>query len=534
VTPEQLKLQATSRYATFAALLQDDGWFDPVHKKLCDWIQWNVQEGLRAGKEDIKLAIVMPRGSLKSTIVTKYLPIFLVLSDPNLRCLIASNTFPNARKKLEDIRGVFDGSELFRALFPELLPKPWHRWTNDCAEVNRTTTFPEGTFEAAGMKTQLTGRHYSMIIEDDTLAPSESDMGEEILTPSKEEIEKGISFHKATTYLYPPKGTRISVVVTTRWSEDDLISHIMAHENYKLFDMPAMTGGVCNFSMFYSPAKLEEIKQKVGPYMFSCLYLNQPLDPTQKVFNPSWFNYVYESDIPQNNPEGAVRVWETIAIDPAISEKDNACDTAITKVIHVQEGNRSFQYWSKAIADKLNPFDIVKKTLDMASDCINLRTIIVESNAFQASLKYYLYDAMAQRNQKFDITPLQTRTNKDLRIQGMVPYFAGARIFFLHGLNPRVESQLRQYPHGKLVDIIDCFSMHRKQSGADKALEIPHKPKAQPDHLTGEAILKELRTKYNMKTYGRKYAPKSDICQGIATGLGVAVDVRRSFGGLLK
>lgn len=536
MTPEELKFKCKERYFSLAELLQDDGWFDPVHKRLCDWVQWNIQEGLKKNKEDIKLAIVMPRGSLKSTIITKYLPIWLSLNDPNSRILVAGNTFPNARKKLEDIRGVFDGSSTFRALFPELLPKPWHRWTNDCAEINRSQTFPEGTFEAAGMKTQLTGRHYSMIIEDDTLAPTESDMGEEVLTPSKDEIEKGINFHKATTYLYPPKGTRISVVVTTRWSEDDLIAYITKNENYKIFDMPAMNkDGVCNFSMFYSPEKLAEIKSKVGPYMFSCLYLNTPLDASQRVFDPSWFKYVFESEIPENNPEAAIRVWRTIALDPAISEKDTACETAITEVCHVSQGNKNFQYWTKAIHGRFNPFETVKKVLDLAQNSFNTRDIIVEANAYQASLKYYLYDAMAQRNCKFNIIPVHTRTNKDIRIQGMVPYFAGGRIFLVKGLSPQVESQLRQYPNGKLVDIIDCFSMHRQLSGADKATESRKPFSKKPDPLSGEAILKELKTRYNMKTYGRKTTPREpSLTSGMSTGLGINIDLRRSFGGILR
>lgn len=804
MTPEQLKQVCKDRYCKFAELLQDEGWFDPIHRKLCDWIQWNIQEGLRTSQDDIKLAIVMPRGALKSTIVTKYLPIWMSIGDPNIRVLVAGNTFPNSRKKLEDIRGVFDSSQTFRALFPELLPKPWSRWTNDCAEINRTQTFPEGTFEAAGMKTQLTGRHYSMIIEDDTLAPSESDMGEEILSPSKEEIEKGINFHKATTYLYPPKGTRISIVVTTRWSDDDLIAYITQNENYKIFDMPAMDKtGKCNFTCFYSPAKLEEIKAKVGPYMFSCnpatapitmadfsqrpisqvvpgdeilgfilggvgkgkngeetkrrlvktkvlsvnsrvalvskivlrtpegsfkeihctrehnwftgrvpdvtnpkrkiyapakpgnslmrvfdqdfeesiwnlkslyleecawlggifdgeghckegslfitqseshnpevcqrirlylkrldfiwheykqeggffgskealtfaicgreqilkflklcnpckssgiyhslllhwskfvkgkdrvisiedekeepvyaletetgnyivwgyaskncLYLNSPLDASQKVFKPEWFKYVYESEIPENNPEGAVKVWRTIAVDPAISEKDKACDTAITEICHVTEGNRAFDYWTKAIYGKFDPFVLIKKTLDLAQSSVNTQDIIVESNAYQASLKYYFADAMVQRKCHFNIIPVHSKTDKDLRIQGMVPYFSGGRIFLVRGLAPQVESQLRQYPNGKFVDVIDSFSMHRRFSGKDKLEKPISQGKKKLDPLSGEAILKELRVKYNLKNYGKKNAPREvSFMGGLKTGLSGRINNGSLLGGVLR
>jgi hypothetical protein len=89
--------------------MQDDGWMDTSHVKLCNWIQERWDNYCKTNEDkDLKLCVVMPRGALKSTIVTKYFPIWLTLHDANSRFLVSTNTISNAMKKIEDIRGVYD------------------------------------------------------------------------------------------------------------------------------------------------------------------------------------------------------------------------------------------------------------------------------------------------------------------------------------------------------------------------------------------------------------------------------------------
>ena len=249
--------------------------------------------------------------------------------------------------------------------------------------------------------------------------------------------------------------------------------------------MPALAkDGSPNFSMFYSLEALEEIKMRVGPYMFSCLYLNAPLDASLRVFNTDTFNWVDNKDVPS---EGRV----SIAIDPAASEKDEACETSITVCQHVEntfkkpdgsDFKEQYQYWWEDINGHMSFEEQVTTCIDKAEfydkNVCPVAGIIVETVAYQAALEYMLMQEMTKRGVKFDLIPFNSRKNKDVRIEGMQPMFFRGRINFVKGgITDQVPSQLKQFPNGKLVDTIDSFSMHKALYGWDSASRAPKAPK---------------------------------------------------------
>lgn len=508
----ELRDLALESYALFCELMQDDGWFDEVHKLLCCWVQKHVVEAEQRFAEnpneifDIKLQVTMPRGSLKSTIVTKYLPTWITLrqyylfNNQGVRSLIVTNTFTNAKKKLRDIRGLFDSHQLFKQMFPETLPKKSNRWTDEGAEINRDCSFPEATFECAGTGTKLTGRHFNVILEDDTTAPDEDEMKVELTTPGRDTIEKAIGFHKASTPLYVPKGLRMSIIVTTRWADDDIVDYVRDNERYKYFDMPALSpDGTRNFSMFYSAEALEEIKNRIGPYMFSCLYLNSPLDASLRVFKEDHFHWVDAKDVPS---EGKI----TISIDPAASEKDEACETSITVVQHIEKDKQQYQYWWEDFNGHLSFEEQVTTTIDKAifynDNVAPVEGIIVETIAYQAALEYMLQQEMIKRNRFFALIPFASRKNKEVRIEGMQPMFFRGRIFFVRGsLSEQVTSQLKQFPNGKLVDTIDSFSMHKVLYEWDVKQRKPKEQKVSEED-TFMAIVEANRRKHTSRSKG--------------------------------
>lgn len=545
IKPEQLKDKMVESFPSFCRILQGKNWFDDnVHEDLCNWIQGSIEEGITNHPEEItKLLIVLPRGSLKTTLCTKLLPAWLnaqdILPDGtkgcDVRSLIVSNTMPNARKKVQDIRGLYDSHEIFRNLFPEMLPTRDCRWTNELAEIPRTQKYPDGTYESAGTGTKKVGSHYNCLIEDDTVAPGESDMKMEITAPSQDEIDRGIGFHKAATPLLVPRGFRLRVVVTTRWADEDLAHYVKTYEDYHTFDVPAKSeDGKRLFLSFYKENTLKDLEVQLGPYLFSALYLNQPIEAGLRTFNKDWFQYIDEDAIPTHDANNQpLKSYRTLAIDPAISKKETACETALTEVLHVIKGTKAFQYWTKDHHGHMNPLETVNMALDWCEER-GIGTIIVETVAYQESLKYYLYDEMAKRGIRVNIVPLKrgAGTGKDARIEAMVPYFASGRIFFVRGnLSPQVESQLIQFPHGRLKDVIDSFSMHMKQSTREKSLPRPTEAE-KTDPNSGEAVLEQVKAAYlkhaggsqfGILTQARRFEP------GIPTGLGLETDLELMF-----
>lgn len=464
LTPQQLREACIADYATFCAVMQDDGWFDPVHEEICHGIQNELVTtgnlaALRTGKDDLstmaaKILIVLPRGSLKSSIVTKLLPCWLTLQSPNVRCLIAGNTMPNASKKIDNIRGIYDAHEIFRALFPELLPDSNCRWTSTSAEIKRDwCPSGEGTFESAGMKTQVVGRHFHVIIEDDTVAPEKDDLGVDMTLPSNEDIDRAIGWHRMAIPLQLAKGPRIRVVVTTRWSDNDLVDYIERQEKYVKFDYPALRsdGITPTFSIFYSREQLDELKQTLGSYMFSALYLNKPIPAGDRLFRATWF-HSYTSGVPL----GAAYY---VSIDPAISEKDSSCETVLCGCYQ----QHSTIWVNDIINGHLSPADLVHRTLDLIDPQLNGELprrcgIILETNAYQKSISYYLHDELRRRGWNVPIFEVNSRTSKEARIAALQPLYENGQIMHRKGVSSALETQLIQYPHGRLVDIPDALS----------------------------------------------------------------------------
>jgi len=539
-TVEELKEKCLASYAFFAELMQDDGWFEPNHKRLCDWMQYHFLADTKK-KKTFKALIVLPRASLKSTIVTKYFPVWVMLryrylqDDDSVRTLIATNTQPNAAKKMVDIRGLFDSHEIFRAIFPDCLPNSTCQWTTEALVVPRKRDYPEATYESAGMKTKLTGRHYNGIIEDDTTAPDEDEMKMNITLPSNETIERAIGWHKASIPLLMPKGLSFSIVVTTRWADEDLVTYLQKHEDYRQFNLPAVqkVNGekVLAFPSIYSEDKLEDLKHRLGPYMFSCLYLNTPMDISQRTFQAKWFSYVPKAAVPKTG-------FCSIAIDPAISEKDDACETAITAVQHVpllngqdpalnhhpREGDllENHQYWWHAEHAHYLPNQQVSRTIDLAEwmqvHVAPVKAIIVETVAYQAVLKYLLEDEMRRRGVTFEIIGHGTRTNKDLRIQALQPLFYQGIIHFVQDRLPdAVESQLIQYPAGRLVDIVDCFTLHKPVYKYSAMTQFKYEKKTDREELQEFILRNRRRGKRSVNEFGTEF---DHIETSMDTGLG--------------
>lgn len=445
-----LRDNCKASFAFFCATMQDSGWFDPVHQELCDFVQTTVASG-----DDPRLMIVMPRGSLKSTIITKYLPVWLAINDPCLRTLIVTNTITNGAKKLDEIRSLFDSNELFRAMFPELLPNTRvSTWTSTAAEINRPKHFGEATFETAGVGTRIIGRHYNVILEDDTLAPDDSTMQAEMVLPSQDQMDKVIGWHRAAHPLLVPStkdnpSKRVRIVVSTRWADSDLIDYIRQHEHYAEFDKPAEVDGQPVFSNFYNLEQLAEIKTSIGSYLYSALYLNKPIPAGDRLFREAWYHEISLEQMPD-------QYSYAVSIDPAISQKDDACDSAIVGCKHV----RPYIYVNDIVLDRLTPAELIDKALDLVEAHFEqTRCIIIEVNAYQKSLCFYLKDRMRLRRLVKPIKEVQSRTAKETRIAGLQPLFENGQIIFRKGINPKLWSQLLQFPHGRLVDGPDALAM---------------------------------------------------------------------------
>ncbi len=267
------ELAAKGRKSLFfltKAILGFDKFSVEIHKPLCDLIQ--------DYEKNTRNCLILPRGWYKSTMATIAYPIWRAINNPESRGLIVQNTYTNACGKLGAIKQIFETNELFKLLYPEILPTRDHTWAKDAATVNRHGAYPEATWEAAGTGTQKTGQHYDYIIEDDTVSPDKDNLTGAMLQPTQAEIEKAIGwFRLATPLLIEPVDSQ-RIVVGTRWAENDLLGFIIDnHPEYNILtravretDGRPDPAGEIQWSKRFGESVLKALEVDLGPYCFSC------------------------------------------------------------------------------------------------------------------------------------------------------------------------------------------------------------------------------------------------------------------------
>ena len=115
------------------------------------------------------------REHYKSTIITFALTIQDILRDPEITVGIFSHTRPNAKGFLSQIKREFEGNQLLRSLFPDILwgnpNKDAPRWAEDTGIIVRRQGNPkEATVEAWGIVDgQPIGKHFALMIFDDVV-----------------------------------------------------------------------------------------------------------------------------------------------------------------------------------------------------------------------------------------------------------------------------------------------------------------------------------------------------------------------------
>lgn len=423
------------------ALMPAEWWDDEFHMKLCEFLQFGGPRKL----------VILPRTHLKTTICATYYPLWRASVDVNKRILNVSNTAPNAQKTLRSIRSQVENNKVYQAFFLSCVPDfNKVRWSDICATLRRPEDYPEGTFESAGVNTNIIRRHYNMVIEDDTVAPRKDDLTGEECMPGKEDIEQAIGFHRLTPPLLINEDDE-QLVIGTRWRGDDHINYIMKNEKFAIFDKPAdrkVTGEPGTLYKRFSIDRLDNIRASMGSYMYSALYLNKPLSKEFMCFNPDWMRYYEESELPEEGQS-------IVTVDPADppTGKKSQDYSAIVSCKHTKKGIFVRRY----VRDRLTDKQVIDKAIDLAiqDGAIKIR---VEIDRY-AHLQFGFRETMKQREVYFVLDAVKTKgKNKEGRIrQRLQPMFENRIIFTKKGMR-ELEDELFTFPNGSHDDLIDALA----------------------------------------------------------------------------
>jgi len=161
--------------------------------------------------------ICVPRGCLKSSIACVAYPIWLLVNNPNLRILLDSELYTNSRTFLREIRQHLEGQN-FELLFDKFRAEPWNE--SEITIRQRTKNLKEASITIGGIGTTRVGQHYDVIVGDDYNSPSNSN--------NPENARKVVQHYKYNLSILEPDG--IYVIIGTRYSEADLIGHVLSNE----------------------------------------------------------------------------------------------------------------------------------------------------------------------------------------------------------------------------------------------------------------------------------------------------------------
>lgn len=426
----------------------------PFHKELCHFVQ---------DRRDRKKLILVPRGHLKSTLITIGYSLFRIIENPNVRIQIINATWQVAVDFLSEIKKHLLKNENLIEAFGELAVEA-PEWSQDRITLNRTLRgIKEPTVWAAGVESNLVGSHPDLLILDDLMNRD--------YAKSEELTSNVILRYKDYLDLLEPGGQLI--VIGTRWNDRDLYEWILNPQNnvsqgfdtlikpafetdFSLKEVFFQDGGESLITNHLWPNKfdfkeLRDRYQAKGPYEFSSQYLNNPVPDETADFRKDWFHYIEEDDWKGRSTN------RYMTIDPAISLKREADYTAIV-IADVDFMGTIFIRHIEMV--KVMPHELIDMIFRLA-ETYRPRQIGIELVAFQKVLQYSINEQMHQRNRPLPIVELKVQDrSKDERIRALQPLYANGKI--VHGKNVKnigsLEDQLLRFPRGRHDDIADAFA----------------------------------------------------------------------------
>lgn len=253
-----------------------------LHGEMCEIV---------TSADERKRLFLVPRGHMKSTVLTIAHTIWLLCKNPNLRILIVSATGPTSEHFLAEIKQHFENNRTFRAMFPERLPGKGDVWNQDAIQVGgRTIQAGVNSVEARGLEGNIVGRHYDYCKADDLVTKDNITTAEQRL--------KVIEAFKALESVMEPYATWD--IVGTRWHFYELYQWIIDQNEeaekmgisppFRLYIRRAVEENVPIFPAKFSYERLMQIKATQQD-LYAKLYDNNPLPEEDREFKRSMFRF---------------------------------------------------------------------------------------------------------------------------------------------------------------------------------------------------------------------------------------------------
>ena len=449
--------------------------------KMTEWHRMLAEKFTGKRKKNIRLWL-LPRGHFKTSLFTVAGSVFYLLNNPAERILISSAVLANSKDMVSEIGDVFIRSELFRNLYSEWCPEnqkmPDTVWTKAQIELPNRKDFAkmEKSVEAHGADTAVVSRHYTRLMFDDIVAPGN------IETP--ELRKKTLNYFRACLSLKESVDTPIDLV-GTRWHDSDLYSELISNWDIEVVKIPAIIDSQPVFPELFSLEALEELKKNQGSYLYSALYMLDPVPEEMQTFKTSWwvhFDWVKEFD-EQSGYQKMCREddGEIIPIghrfmcsDVAKSEGKGDYSTGMV----ITTDNENNWYILDMWRGQVLPMALADKLIDICYYWFP-NVVGIETITYELMLKLYIEEKMRRERINFPVQAINqgNKLSKELKIKALQPMFESKCIYFPrnHPLTPILKEELERFPSGKNDDLADTLQMFRELVFPSKNVRIKSK-----------------------------------------------------------
>lgn len=417
-----------------------------------------------------QLLALVPRGTLKTTVITIGFVLQWFLVHPESRVLIDSETSTNSSGFLAEIKGHFEGNDQYREIFkachgvyPDANAKDKQtRWNNSMVDLAcRTKARKEPSIDTGGVDTTKNSRHYDLIIFDD--------LHSEINTQTKEQIDKVKNHWKLAYSLLDPGCP--TIVIGTRWTHDDLYDMIIT-EHLDGFNLIARRAKDRDDEKLLYPTKLDGAflqnkRDLQGSYIYSCQYNNEPIDADTAKFKRDYFQYRNWDEI-----EGIPINWY-LTVDPGGDGKSSDFGALVLSGMDYQDN----LYVRYIVRGKMTEGEIVVKTIWLYRKFMPKR-IVVETLAGAGKAIIMSYKTkMKEMEIWMPIQYIEHRvTQKTDRIETLVPKYEFGKVFHIREC-PQIkvlEDELLKHPRAKNDDVADAFATVLEVANAPLRTQVQH------------------------------------------------------------
>ena len=384
-------------------------------------------EWLRFQDDKPRSLLLAPRGHGKTTIADVLYVLWRVLTEPDSRVLLVSNTLSQAKAFLREIAAQLDRDEV-RRLFGELRGD---RWNETEIELRRDRIAKEPTITAAGTGGAIISRHYELIICDDIIDEENS------ATAAQREKVRTWFFKTLLPCLEPSGAIHI---IGTRWHHGDLYGELAKAGWPARTDRAVSQSGEALWPERFSSKLLADIRSQAGARIFNCQYNNDPSGYEGAIFRYPHFRF-YESGTQRND----LKVFA--AADLAISQAESADYFAHTVVGVDREGNI---YVLESRRDHLT-FHRQVEFITARASLYNPLRIGIEAVAYQKALAQEL-----SRRATLPIVELRDSKDKVTRAWRLAAHFESGRVLLPRD-SGELQEELLQFPHGPHDDQVDAL-----------------------------------------------------------------------------